>query len=328
VWLHNVAELLEVEEGIVLTRIPDRLRMVINERAQVMALQTAGVEIRFNLKSKEARIILKSKEEGTCMGEVYQGNFLSSTYLVNNRNSEVIISLPVNIEKLKEVSQREGHPFEAGLTRVILPYRATCVIVDIEGEFELPRKEQLPAKSYLAYGSSITHGATATRPTGTYAMRTAQLLGVDLINLGFGSGNLCEQGMADYIAGRNDWEFASLEMGINMVSRFDVSEFRKRVEYFVSAIAKAHPDKYIFCIDMFTFYMDMEKEEQRHKLFRKVVRDVVKEVNSDKVIHIDGRKLLRHWSGLCTDIVHPSPSGMEEIAWNLAGIMSKKVKGK
>ena len=328
VWLHNVAELLEAEDGVMLTRVPDRLRMAVNPGVQSLALHGTGVEIRFNLKSKEARIILKSKEERTSIGEVYQGNFLFSTYLINNRNSEVIISLPGNIEKLKEVSQKEGHPFNAGLTRVILPYRATCVIVDIEGEFELPRKEQLPAKSYLAYGSSITHGATATRPTGTYAMRTAHLLGVDLINLGFCGSALCEKEMADYIAGRNDWDFASLEMGINMIGGFDVSEFRKRVEYFVPAIAKAHPDKDIFCIDMFTFYMDMEKEERRHKLFRKVVRDVVKEVNSDKVIHIDGRKLLRNWSGLCTDLVHPSPSGMEEIAGNLAGIMSKKVKGK
>jgi len=285
VWLHNVAELLEVEDGVMLTRVPDRVGMAVNPGVQSLALHGAGVEIRFNLKSKEARIILKTKEEENFIGEVYQGNFLSCTYLINNKNSEILITTPVNIEKLKEISQKECHPFEAGLTRVILPYRGSCVIVNIEGNFELPRKEQVPAKRYLAYGSSITHGFIATRPTGTYAMRTAQLLGMDLINLGFAGSAHCEKEMADYIAGRNDWDIASLEMGINMIGGFDVSEFRKRVEYFVPAIAKAHPEKHIFCIDMFSFYLDIENKEQKQRAFRKAVSDVVKDLSSEKVTY-------------------------------------------
>ncbi|HOL21889.1 MAG TPA: SGNH/GDSL hydrolase family protein [bacterium] len=326
VWLHNVAELLDVEDGVILTRVPDRLRMAVNPGVQSMAIQPAGVELRFNLKSKEARIGMRCKEEGIFVGEVYQGDFLVDSFFVSNRDSEVVVSTPVKIEKLKELSRKERMPFDAGLTRVILPYRATCVIKNIEGEFEPPRKEQLPAIRYLAYGSSITHGATAIRPTGTYAMRTAQLLGVDLINLGFGGSALCEKEMADYIAGRNDWDFATLEMGINMVGGFDASVFRNRVEYFVPAIAKAHPEKYIFCIDMFSFHLGLKGERKKQKEFRDIVKDVATGIKSDKVIHIDGRKLLKNWSGLCTDLVHPSPSGMEEIARNLAGVIRKKLK--
>ena len=44
--------------------------------------------------------------------------------------------------------------------------------------------------------------------------------------------------MADYIAGRDDWDFATLEMGINMIGDFDVEEFRSRVEYFIPKIGK------------------------------------------------------------------------------------------
>ena len=53
--------------------------------------------------------------------------------------------------------QEERMVFDAGLTRIILPY-TTCVIKGIEGDFDLPRKEQMPEARYLAYGSSITHG--------------------------------------------------------------------------------------------------------------------------------------------------------------------------
>ncbi|MDD3726056.1 MAG: SGNH/GDSL hydrolase family protein, partial [Candidatus Ratteibacteria bacterium] len=326
VYLHNVVEMLEEEGGAVPIRIPDSLRMSVNPGVQSMALQGAGVEIRFNLKSKEARIVLMSKEEGAFVGEIYQGNFLVGTYVTGNRETEIIVSLPAKIEKLRELSQKERMPFDAGLTRVILPYRATCVIKEIEGEFELPEKEQLPTKRYLAYGSSITHGSSATRPTGTYAMRTAQLLGVDLLNLGFGGSAHCEKEMADYIAGRDDWDLASLEMGINMIGGFDITEFRKRVEYFVPRIAQAHPDTHIFCIDMFTFYLGLKGEREKQKAFRDVVRDVAIRLKSEKVIHIDGRKLLKNWAGLCTDLVHPSPSGMEEIAKNLSGVIKKYIK--
>lgn len=326
VYLHNVAELLETEEGVMLTRIPDRLRMVLNQSVQTMAIQPAGAEIRFNLKSKEARIVLKSKEEGTFIGEIYQGNFLTGYYFIGTKDSDIVIALPVNIEKLRDIAVKEKMSFDAELTRVVLPYRATCVIKDIIGDFELPGKEQLPEKRYLAYGSSITHGATAIRPTGTYAMRTAQILGVDLINLGFGGGAHCEREMADYIAERDDWDFATLEMGINMISDFDVSEFRKRVEYFIPKIANSHPDKYIFCIDMFTFHLGLKGERQKQKAFRDVVKEIATGLKSEKVIHIDGRKLLKNWSGLCTDLVHPSPSGMEEIARNLSGIIRRYIK--
>ncbi|MCX8081945.1 MAG: GDSL-type esterase/lipase family protein [bacterium] len=329
VYLHNVAELLKTEDGIMLTRIPDSLRMSLSTWIQTRAIRPAGVELRFNLKSNSARIILKSQEEGIFVSEVYQGNFLVKYCYISNNDSEIVISLPQNIEQLKEISKKKKLPFDAGLTRIILPWGPTCVIKDIEGEFEPPMKEQLPAIRYLAYGSSITQGESAINPSGTYAMKTAYLLGLDLINLGFGSGARCEKEMADYIAGRNDWAFATLEMGINMFyDVMSVSEFRKRVEYFVPTIVKAHPDKYVFCIDMFTFNLGRKGEKKRQKEYRDIVKEVATAMNSEKVIHIDGRKLLKSWSGLCRDLVHPSPAGMEEIARNLSGIIKRYIKYK
>jgi len=77
---------------------------------------------------------------------------------------------------------------------------------------------------------------------------------------------------------------------------------------------------------MFSFHLGLKGERKKQKEFRDIVKDVATGIKSDKVIHIDGRKLLKNWSGLCTDLVHPSPSGMEEIARNLAGVIRKKLK--
>lgn len=324
VELHNVEEIIEQEDGKLLLRIPDNLRKNLNENAKRNAFSPAGCEIRFNLKQGAAKIILKTEQEGGInIAEVYQGIFKISTHIINKEPTEILISVPQNIALLNRVTKEKNLVFDAYLTRVVLPHLAPIKIVDIKGEFFPPEKEQIPKIKYLAYGSSITHGSAAIRPTGSYAMRTAYHLGVDLINLGFGGGAHCEREIADYIAGRNDWNFATLEIGINMVGGFETEEFKKRAEYLIEKIATTHPDKRIFCMDLFTFYADFDPNSRKQNEFRKIVKEKVKKLNMPKLVHIDGRKILRKPSGLMTDLVHPSPEGMEEIASNLSSHIKK-----
>jgi len=322
--MHNISEMVEEKKGMSISRIPESLRVTLNKSACEKAKASAGSEMRFNLGSREARITL------ACPGlqeiaEVFQGNFRTSVHHVSDKPCEIKVSLPANIGVLKNLSREHKMAFDAGLTRVILPYREVRIF-DVEGDFELPRRGQVPGLTCLAYGSSITHGASAVSPSGTYIMRTAERLGVDLINLGFGGGAHFESGMADYIAGRKDWDFASFEIGINMVSGFEVEEFRKRVEYFINRVAKSHPGKYIFCTDIFSYREDFAGTGSKHKSFRKVVKDAVKGVGSEKVIHLDGRKLLTDIKGLTSDLVHPAPQGMEEISLNLSKSIGKRMK--
>ena len=321
VELSNVAEI-NGENSLV--RIPDKLRTTLNESAKSSALSPAGCEIRFNLKSETGKIILKLKNKPGVffpVAEVYQGVFKSASYSIAAEPTEIPIAFPQNIELLDKISKEKNLPFDSRLFRVILPYSAAIGIPEIEGDFAPPTKEQTPQTKYLAYGSSITHGSTAIRPTGTYAMRTAQLLGVDLINLGFGGGAHCESQLADYIAERNDWDFATLELGINMVGSFETAEFKKRVEYFIKKIATTHPDQWIFCIDLFTFYADFDAASTKQNEFRKIVKETVEKLNMPKLIHLDGREILKSSSVLMAgDLVHPSPEGMEEMAGNLATI--------
>jgi hypothetical protein len=146
------------------------------------------------------------------------------------------------------------------------------------------------------------------------------LLGTDLFNLGFGGGAHLEGGMADYIAGRTDWHFATLEMGINVVQSFSVDEFYNRVAYFVTTIADAHPDDWIFCIDIFPCRYDFTGVENC-ETFRSIVAERVLELNRPKLVHIPGDAMLRSNTGLTVDLVHPSPAGFEEMAHNLADII-------
>ena len=324
--LYNVAEFAQQDNKQLLTRIPDSLRITLETGAKGRALWTAGCEIRFNLKSESAKIVLQVEKESILpIAEVYQGCFKIENYVIQETPTTITIKKPAFIKQFREITKQNGLPFDPHLTRIILPHLSITKIIDIEGDVCLPEKNQTPATRYLAYGSSITHGSRAVRPTGTYAMQTARLLQSDLINLGFGGGAVCEPQLADYIAGKTNFDFATLELGINMIGAFETEEFRKRIEYFIPAIANAHPEKWIFCIDLFPFYADFNHSSTKQNEFRNAVKATVKNLNMPKVVHIDGREILRNPAGLMGDLVHPSPEGMDEMARNLSEIIKDKI---
>jgi hypothetical protein len=347
--LHNIHELLEtpgtdkdgegdgdedgegVGEGYALTRIPNELRITLNDGARRAALSAAGCEIRFNLQGPRARLVLRSDAKSTVPLEVYQGNFQVSSHTVDAAPTEIEVTTPTNIEALDRATRERGLPFDANLTRMILPYRPPLRLIDFEGDTNPPRPWQEPPTTQLSYGSSITHGATAARPTGTYAMRTAQLLGTDLYNLGFGGGAHLEPQLADHIAERQ-WDIATLEMGINMVRKeeFTVEVFEERVRYFVGELARTKGDRWVFCTDLFTFSEDITGKliggVKKQEKFREIVKTTVGDLDKPRLIYINGKNLLRNISGLTNDLVHPAPSGMEEIAQNLSDEIKKAME--
>ncbi len=328
VELYNIQELLDDgDAGKILCRIPNDLRLRLNDSAKSNAVATPGSEIRFNLTGDQAKITLRNTGEQAvpALVEVYQGAFLVSVHVIGTEPTAVTVTRHPLTEQLSELSQEHHLSYDINLCRVILPWRPPCRLIGIEGNTTPPRPDQTPAMKYLAYGSSITHGNTAVRPTGSYAMRTAQFLDVDLISLGFGAGAHLERDMADYIAGRGDWDLASMEMGINLLGSIDTDEFERRVSCFIPTIARARPDKWIFCIDVFPCRWDY-MGDPKADVFREIVRAQVQALNMPKLVHISGKQILTSLTGLSGDLVHPSPAGMEEMAQNLAQRMKVAVK--
>lgn len=57
-------------------------------------------------------------------------------------------------------------------------------------------------KTYLAYGSSITHGSLALAAPCSYPFQIARRLGCDYLNLGYAGSAYLEREMAEYIVSR------------------------------------------------------------------------------------------------------------------------------
>ena len=283
VEFHNVAELVEVDgtSGRRLQRVPERVRTHLNERAQERMLAAIATEIRF-VSSGDTVAVTLSRPEGTAELIPFFGPFqVNQRHQIGPEPTRIEITRP---QRLGFITSRErrGLMFSPDVWRLTL--RGNGVFYHgIEGEaLRLPRPEELPARRYLSYGTSITHGSAATAGHLTYVAQTAWRLGADLINLGVGGSAYCEPELADYIAEREDWDVASLSLSVNMIGAgFTDSEFRERTSYFVNAVAGANTDRPVACITLYPHFRDFAAEDEswvEHSArFRQIYREVVAE---------------------------------------------------
>ena len=328
--IHNCKELVLNEQtgGYQISRLP----MEISDKISANTFVDAGVELRFVPIDEEVKIVIRKTGKGASRVVIYFGSIQSgwqNLYKdIYDTPTEIVIPKAPNLDLLKKVSKINEYPYAPEVVRVVLQ-NSGYEIFDVKGRCMPPSKEQLPTKTYLAYGSSITHGSLAVVYSNTYVFRLGEYFKADTINLGFAGNARLEREMADYIAKQCDFDFATLEMGINILD-IDVEEFRDRVTYFISTIAKAHPARKIFCIDVFFMEKDvleLDNPESKPNLFRKAVREVTKELNLPNIIYISGLEMLTSSKGLSQDLVHPNARGVEELALNLSREMSKHLAG-
>lgn len=323
--IHNCKEMERNEEtGLFkMCRIP----LSLNEKITGNGFGNAGVELRFVPLDDEVRITLKAKEGFISRAIIYYGGVQSgwkNLYkTIYDTPTEIVIPKAENKEFLTSVTKEHNLPYSPDVVRVVLA-NGSVEIGDIKGSCRPPEKAELPKIKYLAYGSSITHGSLATVQPNTYVARVAENFGAEAINFGFAGNAKLETEVADYIANECEFDFATLEMGVNIL-KIDKEDFRNRVRNFVSVIAKAHPDKKIFCIDVFFNSGDMyeKKGENRPEIFRKIVRDVLDELNLPNTVYINGLDCLNTSLGLSQDEVHPNGRGHEMIAANVIKVIKE-----
>ncbi|MBE1440903.1 GDSL-type esterase/lipase family protein [Paenibacillus sp. OAS669] len=330
---HNVDQLVPVEGGgWALSRVPAHVRGELNEAARVdRAVNTCGVELRFLMRSERATIILrrdKARPESSHTAEVYFGPF-QAPYTVTPRRigtepTAITIERP-DTTRLSALYRERGLVFDPEVVRIVLPYDWKIIFVDAEGDLAPPRPEQLPQCRYLAYGSSITHGGDAVRPTGSYAMRIADLLSVDLLNKGFAGSAHMDLALGHHIAEREDWDFASLEMGINVIGQWTAEVFENRLRDFLAAVVKGKRNRWLFVTDLFLCNRDLDGID-RVAAYRKAVRRAVEELGDSRTVYTPGTELLQSVTELSADLVHPSAAGQEAIALRWSELMRRRME--
>lgn len=319
--LHNVARLIPSNNGVLLDRVPADVLTQLDEPATHTSNNDSGVELRFVMHTDTVQITLRAQKvpEPTVAYLMY-GNFFAdwtqSAFVIGTKPTTLTIHRPKNLAHLQAVAQSLGHAFDPSVVRVCLPYCRNWLL-SVSGLITPPTPDLLPPTTYLAYGSSITHGTLALNPQLTYAQQVARRLGSDLLNFGFPGSAWLEPAVADYLVSRHDWQCASLEMGINMLGAFSVAEFAQRVQRFLKPFAT--DSRLVVVTDMVaTEYLD---DPGKVAAFRQVVRQACVEA---QLPYICGLDLLPDFHGLTSDLLHPDALGMATIAAHLAEFIQKQ----
>lgn len=300
----------------------DKLRGGGNECAVSFGRACSGVEVRFNLAEKSKCSVTLCMEGGDdVLAEVYQGSFFYKHVMIGNEP----VTIPIEytggfgtFDEFKRRAQASGVTYDSHLIRVMLPNWPVSRLVNIEGDITPPRSEQVPDRRILFYGSSITHGLLCQRPHGSYAALLADMLGMDALNLGIPGGCFIEPEMTDYIAGRSDWDILLCELGINVMEAMDEAEFRKRVDYLLGTLVHLHPDKHVFCNDIFPSLFDPDNHGKL-VVFRRHVKESAEKLNHPNLHYVPATEIMKTFGGLSVDMLHPGPDGMIEIARNWYG---------
>jgi lysophospholipase L1-like esterase len=351
VQFQSVAEVEDRPDGSVLMkRVPEFVRMRLNDHAQQMMLISGNNEIRFVADGDEVSITLSAAftdvmndEDTVVKAEVFWGEFQTQQVLtIGEDPTTLVIKKDPCLKALPDRFCKQSR-FSKDVCRIRIGMVSACLVFHgIQGEgVRPPLQAELPARTLLTYGTSITHGCASSYPHLNYVSVCARQLGLDLINLGSGGSAQCEPELAQYIAERGkagDWDIASLELSVNMIYR-PVDYFYEQTTRFVKIIAEANPDKPIFCITLFPFFADIgvdlstieghpqfgKKKVVNNNKFRASLSKTVSSLALPNVYLVEGKEMLSNINGLTSDLIHPGDYGHIEMGQFLAGKMAEHI---
>jgi len=322
--LHNVAETPAREGGVRLDRLPAAVREALNEQAETNYTRPTGVELRF-VADGPVEVTL-SCPTGESEVTPHWGPFQCAPdahVTVGPEPTTVEMTFPEHLGDVADEHLPESY-FAPRVGRLVLRGRPT-VLHDVSGDVRPPREAELPDRTLLAYGTSITQGAVASRFPLAYASRAARALRADHLNLGTGGSAFCEAAVADHIAD-GDWDVAVLAVSVNMIAvGFTAAEFRERAGYLVDTVAGENPDSEVYAVTLFPQLSDVCPGRERGDdwaatadEYRAVLREVVADAGHDNLRVLEGPDFLADPSGLSPDLLHPSDPGMLEVGRRLA----------
>lgn len=331
---HNVAELEPNGgmSGLRLQRFPRNVRNSLgyleNEVGRYFSQVSVGCEIRFVTDAKFVRVSLSALEaDGTVF--VYKGNFLHSVHKLNAGTVTTLhLEEPTGFAEIVP-ENLDGYSFSSNTWRLLFGKECCITFHNIEAfghEIRYPEENEVPGLKWLAYGSSITYGGNTTIYNNSYIQQTARRLNIDVLNKGLAGSCFCDDQVSSYIAENKEWSLLTLELGINMVGNFGPDEFEQRAGNFIKRIIDKNPDKPVAVISIFTNWAVFSKYSENklvknNKAFNEILQKLVENSNNKNLHFISGKDILPDFSGLSTDLLHPSDHGHITMGENLAKIL-------
>ncbi len=189
--------------------------------------------------------------------------------------------------------------------------------VEADAKFESVRPHKIP-KPVLFYGSSITQGACASRPSNSYVAMLARKLDFPMINFGFSGSAKGEKKMAQLIASLDLAAFV-LDYDYNAP---DIEHLKKTHEPFFKIVRKAHPDLPIVILGKIE-----AGKSARADVIRKTYENAVA-AGDKKVWYVPSPELVKgvDMSYMLVDGCHPNDLGFYVMFKNVLPVLKKALE--
>lgn len=188
----------------------------------------------------------------------------------------------------------------------------------------LPPQKYMIEKPIVYYGSSITHGACASRPGNIYEAIISRRIDANFINLGFAGCAKGEIEMAEYIS-KLDMSAFIYDYDHNAPNPEHLQRTHKPM---FDLIRGKHPNLPIVMISRPKLHLNAE-EEERFAIIKSTYQAAVK-AGDRNVYFLDGRTLVGGMIAetALVDHCHPNDSGFVGIAKKVGDILDKVLNNK
>lgn len=178
-----------------------------------------------------------------------------------------------------------------------------------------------PVKPIVFYGTSILHGASASRPGMAFPAILGRRFDRPVLNLGFSGNGLMEPEVADLLA-----ELDPVLYVIDCLPNMQAPEISERAAPLVRRLRAAHPDTPILLVEDRTYANASFKpaSRARHDASRAALRAAYDELLREGVpnLHyLEGERLLGDDGEATVDSSHPSDLGMVRMADALTPVL-------
>lgn len=299
-------------------RLPPELASKLNSRAKKFSAATAGGRVRFKTDSTYVAIRVYLGEiyrvpmltlTASAGFDLYEGeSFLGSFNPPYEVQSGGAYEAVINLGERRERTLTLNMPLYSGVKQVW---------VGVDGTATLGAPEDYKINSPIVfYGSSITHGACASRPGMTFLSMISRKLDTDIISLGFGAGCRGERELAEYI-GELDASMLVCAYDHNAPNK---EKLRQTHEPFYKAL-RAAGSKFQILLLSRPEIDSTEDGEQRRQIIKETYETA--RAGGDFLLeYLDGRELVSN-KDFTHDGIHPNDLGQGEIAKVLGEKISK-----
>ncbi|MDR0337105.1 MAG: SGNH/GDSL hydrolase family protein [Planctomycetaceae bacterium] len=178
-------------------------------------------------------------------------------------------------------------------------------------------------KPVFYYGTSITHGCSASRPGMTVSAILGRRLDTPVINFGFSGNAKMEHDLAKIIS-----EVDASVFIFDSLPNMSPQQVKERAETFIREVRKSHPDTPIILVEDRTFTNAWLKPDvqKTHLEKRKFFRDTYEKLTAEgmkNLIYVEGQHLLGDDDEGTIDSSHPTDLGMVRMANILEPILRK-----